>query len=45
MAVTRMDTLEQLSMQSLLVSLLMQLFVGPCDHWRLGASPLNDPDE
>ena len=37
-AVTIMNTPEWLSMQSLPVSLLAQLSVGPCDHLRLGAS-------
>ena len=35
-AVTRMDTQEWLSMQSLSVSPLAWLFVRPCDHLRLG---------
>ena len=30
----RMDTLEELSIESLPVSLLAQLLVGPCDHLR-----------
>ena len=37
-AVIRMDTPEWLSMQSLPVSLLARLSVGPRDHLRLGAS-------
>ena len=36
MAVTKMDTPELLSMQSLPVSPLAWLFVGPSDHLRLG---------
>ena len=36
--VIRMDTLEWISMLSLPVWLLAQLFMGPRDHSRLGAS-------
>ena len=35
--VTRMDSPEWLSMQSLPVALLARLFMGPRDYWRLGA--------
>ena len=41
MAVTRMDTLEWLSMQNLPVLPLAWLFVGTRDHSRLGASLWN----